>query len=126
MKAQQDAYKTREDVIQARLETRRQQFDLDNYIRGNTPTPEMVRQQRRLERWRGALNDPPVTEIRSGRALNEVLDLLQVVRDHNIGALNLTVPQDALGRINVTCGAAPSIGLLRKRRPAGLAGSLVH
>src|SRR5205823_12313177 len=63
----------REAARQARIETRRRNFDEYLYERERTPTPEQERQRDRREQILRSMGDPPVTEILSGKALNDLL-----------------------------------------------------
>src|SRR5262249_42618329 len=62
---------------QAKLDTRRKQFDQRMYEQSLTPTVEELRQREQLENLKRSMNDPPRTEIYNGKALNDILNSLQ-------------------------------------------------
>ncbi|HLJ95510.1 MAG TPA: hypothetical protein VKU02_20200 [Gemmataceae bacterium] len=110
----QQAYLSREQVRQARIESRRRSFDEYLYERERRPTLEDERERARLENVRRSRNDPPITEIWSGKALNDLL--LAIQQQQAKGSRGPTVPleEDVLKNINVTTGAnSGSLGLLR-------------
>jgi RNA polymerase sigma factor (sigma-70 family) len=111
---QQDARHTHEQVGQARIDTRRKLFDEYLYERSNTPTLEDERERLHTLEVRRSLNDPPVTEIWSAKALNDLLRDAQKLRAQ--GSSGPTVALDAvvLKRINVAAGRrAGNVGLLK-------------
>ena len=69
----QQAYLTREQVRSERLASRRKVFDEYLYEREKTPTAEDERQRHQLEQLNRSRNNPPVTEIWSGKALNDLM-----------------------------------------------------
>src|SRR5262249_31107153 len=75
----------------------------------NTPSLEEQREFRRQQEFWRSWNDPPLTEIWSGRALNDLLRGLQLARSEH-GYRGATVPLDAelVRRINVTSGTTPA------------------
>jgi hypothetical protein len=115
----QRAYLTKEQVRAAQLDNRRRAFDEYYYEKANTPTlnEELERAQR--EEVRRAQYNPPLTEIWSGKSLNDLLQssLNLMAR----GCVGPTVPlyAEALRSINVTTGAPGSgnQGLLKDPGP---------
>jgi hypothetical protein len=105
---QQQAYQMRERYRQARLETRRKTLDEYLYERELMPTAEADRQRNLHEQVLRSLNNPPVTEVYSGLALNTLLgDLRQnLVRQQGATLRTYALPLDeaALRHINVTKG----------------------
>ena len=92
----------REEANQAKLETRRQRLDLENYLRANKPTlaqeqAEIAR--RRLERIR---TSPMPAEIDNGFALNVMLDHVRGSADRKREFANLAIPSDVLLQLNMT------------------------
>jgi hypothetical protein len=69
----QQAYLLREQVRAARLDNRRRVIQQYQYEKANTPTLEEQREFRRQQEFWRSWNDPPMTEIWSGRALNNLL-----------------------------------------------------
>jgi hypothetical protein len=128
---QQQAYLTREQVRSERIANRRKIFDEYLYEREKTPTPEEERQRHQLDQLNRSRNNPPVTEIWSGKALNDILaDLRKLsTKAPQAGQLvniqQLPLDEDGFKHINVTQGGG-SIGLLknegRLKWPAALAG----
>lgn len=117
----QQASIMREQARQERVRTRRAIFDEWLYERENTPTIEDERQRMRAEELRRALNDPPLTEVWSGDALNKLLKSLQQVQV--TGVRGPTVPLDPtlLQQVNVSPGSTintgANIGVLRTGQP---------
>lgn len=105
---------TREQVQSAKIDNQRKRFDEAMYERANTPTLEDERERARMEQFRRSRNDPPITEIWSGKALNDLLLPCQQLQ--GMGARGPTVPLDGevLRRINVTTGTNPAgLGILK-------------
>jgi hypothetical protein len=117
----QQAYLSREQVRAERIANRRKIFDEYLYEREKTPTPEEDRQKRLLEQLNRSRNNPPVTEIWSGKALNDILADLRKFPPGKPEAGNLVnvqqlpLDEDGLKHINVTAGAGNTgnIGLLK-------------
>ncbi len=108
----QQANLTTEQVKQARIDTRRKTFDNWMYEREMTPTLEDDRERARMEQYRRSRNDPPLTEIWSGKALNDLLLPLQ--RSIGVPGPNIPLDPEMLRQINVTSGQGnASVGLLR-------------
>jgi hypothetical protein len=130
MVKQQQAFKLYEQVRSDRIENRHRAFAQYLYERDKTPTPEETRQESLKQQVQRARNNPPVTEIWSGRALNDLLgDLQRCAAGKDSATLQadlLALDEDAIRHINVTRGPG-SVGLLkndgRLTWPVGLAGS---
>jgi hypothetical protein len=71
---EQQSFLMREQVRREKMENQRRAFDNWLYYRDKLPTAEEDRQRDLAMRLRRALNDPPASEIYSGRALNLILD----------------------------------------------------
>jgi hypothetical protein len=110
----QQAYLLREQVRAAQIENRRRVFEQDRFERANTPTLEEQREFRRQqELWR-SWNDPPLTEIWSGTALNNLLREVQRARsEHGYRGTSVPLDPELVRHINVTSGNSGSIGLFR-------------
>src|SRR5262245_61213392 len=112
----------REEANRAKLETQRQRFELENYLRANKPSfaqeqAEIAR--RRLERIR---TSPMPAEIDNGFALNVMLDHVRgsVHRKHEFA--NGAITSLVLARLNVTSSTV-GVGALRHGKihwPLGL------
>jgi hypothetical protein len=117
MTSLREAQGMEEQNKQARIETRRQNYDEWLYERATRPTWEDERERQRVEDLRRARNDPPLHEILSGAALNTLL--LGIQQMHTQKGMGPSVPLDTdmLKEINVTSPAtAGSVGLLQYGR----------
>jgi hypothetical protein len=104
----------REQFRQAKIESQRRAFDEWLYERANAPTPEDNRERDQRENLRRSLNDPPLPEIWSAKALNDLLDDLQKLQGRQVKGPQINLDPDVLRRVNVTSGkAGTNIGLLR-------------
>jgi hypothetical protein len=104
----------KEQVRQARLDTRRRAFDEYLYERANTPTLEDERERSMELERRRSVNDPPVTEIWSAKALNDLLHDVQKLQANGTDGPQLRIDEDVLKRINVSAGGTPgNVGLLK-------------
>jgi len=114
MTDQQQSALTAEYVAQARMETRGHQFDQWLYERANRPTLEDDRervQQKELQRSR---NDPPLAEIHSGKALNDLLVEVQKLHGKGIRGAQLDIDEEVIQHINLTPGEGGGhVGLLK-------------
>jgi hypothetical protein len=111
---QQEANLKKQQVEQAKIQTRRKSFDQYLYERDKRPTAEDDREKARLERVRRARNQPPPGEIQSGQALNVLLDSIQKMQKQNIPGPTIPLQTATLERINVTAGAQEgSLGVLK-------------
>jgi hypothetical protein len=114
--SQQDADRTKEEVRQARIDTRRKAFDQYLYERGHTPTLEDERERLQALEVRRSLHQPPVTEIWSAKALNDLLRDVQKLRAQGVGGPTVALDTDLLKRINVVAGRrAGNAGLLKNQ-----------
>jgi hypothetical protein len=114
MVSQQQAYMMKEQVRSAKIDNRRKALDESLYERAVTPTQEDERERQRIENVRRSRNDPPLTEIWSGQALNNLLLAIQQQLDARVPGPNVPLDPEMLRRINVTSGAGgSSLGLLR-------------
>jgi hypothetical protein len=95
---------TREQVRQSKIETRRKAFDEYLYERNLRPTTEDEREKARIEYIRRSYNDPPVTEIWSGLALNNLLQAIQKMEKQAGPGPNVVLNSEILSNINVTAG----------------------
>jgi hypothetical protein len=114
MVKQQQALLTREQVRQSKVDTRRRNIDQWMYERDVLPTLEDERERSRRQEYRRSLNDPPLTEIWSGKALNDLLLAAQGM--HASLGPGPVVPLNAetLSQVNVTSGKNPGgVGVLK-------------
>jgi hypothetical protein len=116
MTAKKQADLMEQQVEQAKIDTRRKNVDEYLYERNVLPTAEDDRERARMESLRRSRNNPPLNEIWSGKALNELL--LGIQQQLALKVLGPDVPlnPDTVHHINVTSGSAPgSTGLLRNQ-----------
>ena len=113
----QQALLIREQVRAAIRDNKRAEFDQWLYIRANTPTLQDERERIMKEELRRSLNDPPSTEVWSGKALNVLLASLQKHLANSGGkaaGLNLPMDDDIVKKINITSGKDGSnVGVLK-------------
>jgi hypothetical protein len=111
--AQEQSRIMREQYYQAKIDTQRRKFDLQMYIRLNTPT--FADQQIALSKQtlRRIQNSSPSGEIASGHALNILLDDAAKFggRKANLGASDL--PPEVLKQLNLSSRRGHGIGVLR-------------
>jgi hypothetical protein len=105
----------KEQVNSAKTDNRRKQIDEWLYERAVLPTTEDERERTRMENLRRSRNDPPVTEIWSSKALNDLLSSLQKTAYRGPAGPDVPLDSDLIGHINVTSGATQgSLGLLKE------------
>jgi hypothetical protein len=115
---QQEAVMKREQIKSARLDYRRKLFDEYLYEREKTPTLEEEREKTRLENVMRSRNNPPVTEIWSAKALNDLLREIQLQGAKGVMTTykgpKEPLDPDQLKLINVTSAkGGGNIGLLK-------------
>jgi hypothetical protein len=115
--SEQLAYQIREQVRGEQVANRRKIFDEYLYEREKSPSAEEERQKAQRDQLNRSRNNPPVTEIWSGKALNDLLaDLRQVAasgESANGRTLPLPLDDGGLNHINVTKDVGGSIALLK-------------
>lgn len=110
----QDAKMQQEKVKQEKLTTRQKSLDEWKWERDNLPNTEDERRRMQTEELRRARNDPPVTEINSGYALNILLKDLQRSQAAPVYSSPTLLDAAMLKHINLTpAGKEISIGLFR-------------
>ncbi len=111
----QQARLVQQQVEQAKIDTRRRQFDEWKYFRDNTPTlNDRIREtaQQELDRARF---QPPVTEVWSGKALNDLYSHIAPLESRNVRAQSIGIDPDVLKKINLTDKWGGNIGLVRNK-----------
>jgi hypothetical protein len=113
--SEQLAYQIREQARGERVASRRKVFDEYLYEREKTPSAEAERQKAQRDQLNRSRNSPPVTEIWSGKALNDLLaDLTKgTASGTSPRRLPLTLDEAGLNHINVTKDGGGSIALLK-------------
>ncbi len=110
--SQEQARILRETALQARLDTKKKKFDLEMYIKANTPTytEEQAKiAKMTLKRIQSNSSEP---EIVNGKALNLLLDDLRKHPGKRAELTTFGLSEEVLGHLNVTKNAA-SLGILR-------------
>jgi hypothetical protein len=115
---QQQAFQMREQVRQEMVNTRRKAFDEYLYEREKTPTPEEDRERYMRQQLARSRNNPPLTEIWSGKALNDLLADLQKLQGKGdtatLRTFQMPLDEDNLKRVNVApSDSRGNIGLLK-------------
>jgi hypothetical protein len=111
----QQANIMKEQAKQAKIDTRRRNFEEWQYERANTPTLEDEREKSRMEEIRRSRNDPPLTEIWSGKALNDLLTpLIKMNPPSESMAPYIPLDPDVVKRINLNSGTTlGTLGVLK-------------
>jgi hypothetical protein len=108
MVKQQQALRMYEQVRNDRVENRRRTFDQYLYERDKTPTAEQERQRNLKEQLDRSRNNPPITEVYSAKALNDLLAELRANQGEpalaTLRTVELPLPESVLNHINVTKG----------------------
>jgi hypothetical protein len=123
--SQQRTHLLRATVRMQQVDTRRRVFDEWLYERANTPTVEDQRELTQQHELRRSQNDPPMTEIHSAKALNDLLLDLQKRWTQGRRLDPIRLDEDVVGRINVSPGHGGHVGVLRDGRlhwPTALSG----
>ncbi len=111
---QEQARVEREKANQAKLETRKQEFDLKNYEKANTPTFTDMQEVRKSERVARVMNDATIFEIKSGSALNTLMPFVYQLTLRGIQGPQVPIDPYTLQQVNVTGGSEDvSPGLLK-------------
>jgi hypothetical protein len=110
---QQRAVMERERIIAERVRTRRSKLEQYLWERDNLPTIQDDRERNRRLEERRAL-DPPVTEIWSGKSLNDLLGALKHRKSAGGEFASIALDREVLRQINVTSGkSGGNIGLIK-------------
>jgi hypothetical protein len=110
----QQAKLTREESRRSALQTRRATTEERQYELSLQPDPEKIRQEQMSRSLQRSRNNPPLVEIWSATALNDLLRAIQSAQSGGASARDVSLPPEVLQHINVTTGTTyGSIGLLR-------------
>jgi hypothetical protein len=110
----QQARQQREGVVSAQIDNRRKRFDELRYEQANTPTYEETREMERLTALQRSRNNPPQTEIWSGKALNDILTEIKMMQARGVPGPSVPLDDEILRHINLTDGTTQgSVGPLR-------------
>jgi hypothetical protein len=116
MKATEEAKLLREQVRQARLETRRKVVEEWLWERNTLPTLQDEIERTRAQYVRRSQNNPTFTEVLSGLSLNDLLEHSSKLQAKGKGP-TVTLDEDTLRHINVTTPAGGNIGVLKNDQP---------
>lgn len=121
MTSVQQAYLMREQVRREKLENRRRIFEEWLYERNNTPTQQDEFERTQQLNLRRARNDPPINEILSGLALNDLLVDIQKLQGRGIKGPDIPLDDSIVKNINfVPKGkVAANPGLLKRLKSKG-------
>ncbi len=120
---QEQARVMRQQYYQAKLDTQKRRFELEMYIKANTPSFTEEQQKIAALTLKRLQTTNNVTEIFSAKSLNVILDDLRRAPGKKVAMDKIELSEDQLRRINVT-GATFSLGVLRNEGkfswPSGL------
>jgi hypothetical protein len=112
---QEQARVVREQANQARLDTKKKVIDTMQYERAHEYWYTDEKVDTDAKRVQAAMNNPPVQEITSGRALNTLLPFLDKLSVKGTGGGPIPIDPAILKQINTSSGAdAGNAGLLRE------------
>jgi hypothetical protein len=102
----------RQQAIQAKLDTQRKRFELEMYIRANTPT--FTEEQTKVARntLKRIHSHSMPGEIASGKALNLMLDDARKFPSRKVASEQITLSEDILSQLNVSASHV-GLGVLR-------------
>ncbi len=110
----QQAKLTREESRRSALQTRRAAIEERQYELSLQPDPEKIRQEQMQKSLQRSRNNPPLVEIWSATALNDLLRDIQSAQLRGVDIREVPLPPEVLKHINVTTGTTyGGIGLLR-------------
>jgi hypothetical protein len=105
----------REQVRTAKLENRKKELEQWLWERQNMPTLEDERERSQKNELRRSRNDPPLTEIWSAKALNDLLSDAKKIQSEGALVSSAPLSGELLAKINVTSGkSGGNIGLLKE------------
>jgi hypothetical protein len=110
----QQAKLTREEARRSALQTRRATLEERQYELSLQPDPEKIRQEQMMKSLQRSRNNPPLVEIWSATALNDLLRDIQSTQTGSASVREVALPPEVLQHINVTTGTTyGGVGLLR-------------
>jgi hypothetical protein len=110
----QQARLAQEDARRSALDTRRKTIEERQYELSLMPDPEQLRQQDLQRALLRSRNNPPPTEIWSGKALNDLLRAIKDASSHGVQGPAISLAPDVLQHINFTTGTTyGNTGLLK-------------
>jgi hypothetical protein len=110
----QQAKQAREEARRSALQTRRATIEERQYELSLMPDPEQIRQQNMMRSLQRSRNNPPLTEIWSATALNDLLRAIQDAHTRGVTGPNIPLSPDVVEHINLTTGSTyGGTGLLK-------------
>ena len=113
--SKQQAAIIQQQVEQSKIETRRKLFEEWKYYRDNTPTWQDDRERTLASELRRSQTNPPMPEVWSGKALNDLLEHAAKMQLRNGGPqVSQALDDDTLKHVNVVAaGKNGNIGILK-------------
>lgn len=110
----QQAKLARQEAHRSALQTRRATIEERQYELSIQPTAEDLRQKDLRYDLQRSRNNPPLSEIWSGGALNDLLRAIKDGQSHGLTGPEMPLPPDLVRHINLTTGTTyGGVGLLR-------------
>jgi Peptidase C1-like family len=110
---QEQARITREKANQAKLDTKKQAFDLMMYEKANTPTYTETLTKEKAQILTRMMNFPLRSEIADGKSLNAMLPFLQSLSSGGTQGPPVPIPQSMVNQLNISGSGQSSVGMLR-------------
>ncbi len=111
--AQEQARVEREKANQAKLDTKKQAFDLMLYEKANTPTYVETLTKDKQQILTRMMNFPIKSEVTDGKSLNTMLPFLQSLCIGGTQGPPVPVPQSIVNQLNISGSGTSSVGMLR-------------
>jgi len=110
----QQANIMRENVRKLRLENRRKLIEEWKWEQENIPTAQDLRERDIALNYRRSITSPPLPEILSGKALNDILEHLMTMQAKGVRGPSVQLEKNKLKQINVKAPGDPgNVGLLK-------------
>jgi hypothetical protein len=103
----------REAALQAQLDTKKKRFDLETYIRNNTPTYTEVQAKNAQQTLDRIQAHALPGEIQSGQSLNVLLKDIGKHQNRKVSLASIPLEDELLKHLNVTTPNGGNLGLLR-------------
>jgi hypothetical protein len=112
IQSQESARILREQALQARLKTKKEAFELDMYIKANTPTYTQEQERVAKVTLRRIQTNSLPGEVTNGKSLNFLLDDLRRFPNKKISLEPITLSDGVLSKLSVTKNTY-GLGILR-------------
>lgn len=110
----QQAKQAQEEARRSALRTRRETIEERRYEMSLMPDPEQIRQEQMMKSLQRSRNNPPLTDIWSGTALNDLLRSIQTARSSGANGPDVPLSPEVVQHINLTTGSTyGGTGLLK-------------